>query len=240
MSSRWGEIQFKHYLAFYAVLLWFPLLWQWWQFPGGWISFQLKVIKTQCFICCYSCYDPAVKCSTYVSTINQSLQVFMRLSCLPCISLCVAACCCCYLGAVGMYQHCMFLELDFSFNRSWSTSMLIIFQIVSPICRMFVPFKHSIMSKGFFSVWLLDHLKISPVDLLNFWQSSTFSHCSNCDIIHFFCSQTSTIHNSVSLPEDTAYECVQVLLAGWEKNAHGTIILLYSLSYKFVSFCKNP
>jgi hypothetical protein len=37
--------------------------------------------------------------------------------------------------------------------------MLIIFQTVSPLCKTFVPLKHSITAQGFFTVHLLDHLK---------------------------------------------------------------------------------
>jgi hypothetical protein len=52
-----------------------------------------------------------------------------------------------------------FLDLEFSSDHSWVTGMLIIFQTVSCLCKMFVPFKHSTMTQGFFAVCLLDHLK---------------------------------------------------------------------------------
>jgi hypothetical protein len=37
--------------------------------------------------------------------------------------------------------------------------MLIIFQTVSPLCKTFVPLKHSTTAQGFFTAGLLDHLK---------------------------------------------------------------------------------
>jgi hypothetical protein len=37
--------------------------------------------------------------------------------------------------------------------------MLIVFKTVSPLCKTFVPFKHSTTAQGFFAVRLLDHLK---------------------------------------------------------------------------------
>jgi hypothetical protein len=72
-------------------------------------------------------------------------------------------CCCCdfiyRLGAVGMHQHYNFLDLEFSSDCSWLIGMLIIFQTVSPLCKTFVPLKHSTMAQGLFAIRLLDHLK---------------------------------------------------------------------------------
>jgi hypothetical protein len=48
---------------------------------------------------------------------------------------------------------------EFSSDRSWPTSMLIIFQTVSPLCKPIVPLKQSTMAQGFFTIHLLDHLK---------------------------------------------------------------------------------
>jgi hypothetical protein len=50
------------------------------------------------------------------------------------------SCCdCTYrLEVVGMHQHCDFVDLEFSSDRSWPTCMLNIFQTVSTLCRMFV------------------------------------------------------------------------------------------------------
>jgi hypothetical protein len=52
-----------------------------------------------------------------------------------------------------------FVDLEFSSDHSWPTSMLIIFQTVYPLCKTFVPLKHNITAEGFFTVRLLDHLK---------------------------------------------------------------------------------
>jgi hypothetical protein len=51
------------------------------------------------------------------------------------------------------------LDLEFSSYRSWPTGMLIIFRIVSHLCKTFVSFKHSTMAQDFFVIRLLDHLK---------------------------------------------------------------------------------
>jgi hypothetical protein len=58
-----------------------------------------------------------------------------------------------------MPQCCNFLHLEFSSDHTWPTSMLITFQTVSPLCKTFVPLKHSTMAQGFITVGLLDHLK---------------------------------------------------------------------------------
>jgi hypothetical protein len=53
---------------------------------------------------------------------------------------------------------------------------------------------------------------VSLADLPNFWQNMTFSRCSNCDILDFRRSQTTTLHNSGFLSEYTAR--THLLLAG--------------------------
>jgi hypothetical protein len=62
------------------------------------------------------------------------------------------------------------------------------------------------------AVRLLDHAKGFATDLPNFWQNLTFSHFSNCDILDFRHSQTTTLHNSGFLSEYTAR--TQLLLPG--------------------------
>jgi hypothetical protein len=61
-------------------------------------------------------------------------------------------CCCCdliyHLGAIGAHQHCNFLDLVSSSEISWPTSS----SIMSLLCKMFVPLKHSTMTQGFFAV----------------------------------------------------------------------------------------
>jgi hypothetical protein len=37
---------------------------------------------------------------------------------------------------------------------------------------------------------------VSLVDMPNFWQNLMFSHCSNCNILDFHRSQTTTLHNT--------------------------------------------
>jgi hypothetical protein len=49
-------------------------------------------------------------------------------------------------------------------------------------------------------------------DLPNFWQNSMFSRCSNCAILNFHRSPTTTLHNSDFLAKYTAH--TQLLLAG--------------------------
>jgi hypothetical protein len=61
-------------------------------------------------------------------------------------------------------------------------------------------------------------------DLPSFWQNVTFSCCSNCDILNFHRSQTTTLHNSDFLNTPHARNC---FLLGWEKNGHGTISWLH-------------
>jgi hypothetical protein len=72
-------------------------------------------------------------------------------------------CCCCdfiyHLGAVGTHQRCTFLDLVFSSDRSWPTSMLIIFQTLSPPLQNVCATYHSTNAQGFFAIHLLDHLK---------------------------------------------------------------------------------
>jgi hypothetical protein len=118
-------------------------------------------------------------------------------------------CCCCDFnyrwGLVGMHQHCNFLDLEFSSDRSWPTDMLIMFQTVSPLCETFVPLDHSLI------IW-----NIFLADLPNFLQNLTFARCPNCDILDFCCLQTTTLHNSDFLSEYTA--CMQLLLAGMREE----------------------
>jgi hypothetical protein len=86
----------------------------------------------------------------------RSMQVLMKLSCWSCIrtvlgnishvhiirhnfvaSTMANLCCCCnfiyYLGVVSTHQHCNFLDLEFSYGRSWPAGMLINFQTLSPV-----------------------------------------------------------------------------------------------------------
>jgi hypothetical protein len=64
---------------------------------------------------------------------------------------------------------------------------------------------------------------VSLADLPNFWQNLKFSHCSNCDILNFRCSQTTTSQNSNFLTEYTA--CTQLRLVGTraERTRHHLI-----------------
>jgi hypothetical protein len=68
-------------------------------------------------------------------------------------------CCCCdfiyRLGEVGTHQRCNFFHLELGSDRSWPTGMFIIFKTVSPLCKTFVPSKHSTTGQGFFAVRLL-------------------------------------------------------------------------------------
>jgi hypothetical protein len=119
--------------------------------------------ETACFI---SCRDPVEKRLIFVSTIN---QVTANAHAIVTLVLCqdawntvlgnmkhvqvisqnfvastmANACCCCNfiycLGGVGMYKCCNFLDLEFSSDRSWLIGILIIFQTLSPLCKMFVP-----------------------------------------------------------------------------------------------------
>jgi hypothetical protein len=65
---------------------------------------------------------------------------------------------------------------------------------------------------------------VSLADLPDFWQNLTFSRCSNCDILDFRCSQTTTLQNSDFLSEYTA--CMQLLLAGMraERTRHHLVV----------------
>jgi hypothetical protein len=53
---------------------------------------------------------------------------------------------------------------------------------------------------------------VSLADLPNSWQNLTFARCSNCDILNFCHSETTTLHNGDLLSEYTA--CIQLLLVG--------------------------
>jgi hypothetical protein len=55
----------------------------------------------------------------------------------------------------------------------------------------------------------------------NFWQNLTCSRCTNCNILNFCCSQTTTLCNS-GFFLNTPHTFNRFLL-GWEKNGHGTI-----------------
>jgi hypothetical protein len=79
-------------------------------------------------------------------------------------------CCCnfiCSFGAAAMHRHCNFLG-QFSSDYSWLTGMLIIFQNVSPLCKMLVPFKHSTVAQGFSLYSFLIICNIALADLPNF------------------------------------------------------------------------
>jgi hypothetical protein len=52
--------------------------------------------------------------------------------------------------------------------------------------------------------------------LPNFWQNLMFPRCSNCNILNFQCSQTTTLHNSDFLSEYTAR--TQLLVAGTRED----------------------
>jgi hypothetical protein len=65
-----------------------------------------------------------------------------------------------HLGMVGMHQHWNFSDFEFNSDCSWPNGMLIIFQIVSLLCKMFGPLKHSAIT------W-----NISLLDLHNFWHT---------------------------------------------------------------------
>jgi hypothetical protein len=121
-----------------------------------------------------------------------------------------------HLGVGGTHQCCNFLDLEFSSNRSWPTSILITFQTVLPLCKTCVSLKHSIMTQGFCAVHLLDHLKCFLMDMPNFWQNLTSSHCSNFNILDFHFSQTTTLHNGDFLSKCTI--CTQLLLTGTRRE----------------------
>jgi hypothetical protein len=60
--------------------------------------------------------------------------------------------CCCNVAK--------FLELEFSSDSSQPISMTTIFQLISPLCKMFVPLKHSNKAQFIFAVRWLDNLKL--------------------------------------------------------------------------------
>jgi hypothetical protein len=63
------------------------------------------------------------------------------------------------LRAVDTHRCCKFLDLEFSFARSWPTNMLITIQTVSPLHKTFVPSNHSTTNQSLFAVRLLNHLQ---------------------------------------------------------------------------------
>jgi hypothetical protein len=72
-----------------------------------------------------------------------------------------------------MHQHCNFLDLEFSSDRSWLTIMLCIPGYHSPL-QIYVLRKDSSSGHGFFTVCLLHHLKCLLVDLPIFGRSLHF------------------------------------------------------------------
>jgi hypothetical protein len=182
-NSRWVEKQFKHYLAFSPLLSQFLLflamivICRWPIVVSIWKIIQ----KTPCFI---SCYDLIQKCPIFVSTIDQVtsgahaiITLVLRQDARNTVvgntrhvqvifvaSTMANPCCCDFiycLEMVSTYQHWNFFDLEFNLDRSRPTSVLIILQTVSSLCKMLVPLKHNTTAQGFFHVCLLDHLKCS-------------------------------------------------------------------------------
>jgi hypothetical protein len=83
-------------------------------------------------------------------------------------------------------------------------------------CAKVFQLKHNTFSQGFFDTSLLDHLNVLLAYLSNFWQNLKFSYRSNCDILNFHCTQSTTLHSSDFFSEYTT--CMQLLLAGMREE----------------------
>jgi hypothetical protein len=115
-------------------------------------------------------------------------------------------CCCCFiyhLGAIGMHQHCNFLDLEVRF---WPSSSQII-RCAEFLCHL----NTALQPKASLQYPCLIIWYILLVNLPNFWQNMMFFHYSNCNILNFHFLQTTTLHNSDFLNTPQAYKC----LLGW-------------------------
>ena len=175
-NSIWIKKQFKYHLAFWLVLSWFSLSWQYWHFPVGGLSLQLWIIQeTPCFV---SSYDPVEK---HQVTTNRH-AIIMLVLCQDVwhavvgnmrhaqvinqnfVAHIMADPYCCYeviyqLVAFGMHQHCNLFNLAFSLNHLWLTCMHIILQTVSPLRETSVTPKHNSAAQYVVTINLLYHLK---------------------------------------------------------------------------------